>query len=130
MDPAVDRATELLAMKQTALPLGALQGAQALCRRIGVCMGVYITAFAYYAQIVEGLKCEDPAYAFQPGTADGEAVKEAIDRARANLPNRYFLRNPTWDADVWWEVSRVEFDAKRGMPVTPSSEHYWQAKSE
>lgn len=36
-------------------------------RRLGMCIEVCLTAFAAYAQVVEGLSCSDNAYAVSPG---------------------------------------------------------------
>ncbi len=127
-DPAIDRAMELMAVRQYALPLGALQGADALCRRSGGCMEVFITAYAYYAQLIEGLACADDLYRFHPENEHCRAVKAAIERARADLPTQYFLRNPSWDAGVWWEVDREKFEAKRGLPITLTADTFWQSK--
>jgi len=44
------------------LPLLAQEFAKKLCREVGMCGETFITAFAVYAQCVEGLPCDDDLY--------------------------------------------------------------------
>lgn len=66
---AEERAGELMGVKGKDLPPLALAYRNHLCTKYGGCMEVCVTAFAHYAQCVEGLPTgEDPAY-----WANGEA---------------------------------------------------------
>ncbi len=59
---AVDRAVEMMRIKQSELPPLALGFARHLGRQLGMCGEVYITAFAAYAQAIEKLPCDDDLY--------------------------------------------------------------------
>jgi hypothetical protein len=56
------RAQELMAIPIGKLPGLAVLYMGQLTRRYGACGDVIFTAFAHYAQCVEGLVCEDEAY--------------------------------------------------------------------
>ena len=59
---AVERATELAMMPMKNLPELALGYAKYLCGKFGMCGETFITAYAHYAQCVEGLPCDDDLY--------------------------------------------------------------------
>jgi len=61
--PAVKRAVELAGTPMGKVPMPALKFARYLCRKLGMCGEMFVTAYAAYAQIVEGLECDDPLYA-------------------------------------------------------------------
>lgn len=63
---AVDRAMELMSIKTKDLPPLALEWRNELCRTYGGCMEVCISAFAEYAQAVEGLPCDNSLYVLTP----------------------------------------------------------------
>jgi hypothetical protein len=52
------------------LPPPALKFAMALGKEYGMCGEVMLTAYAVYAQIVEDLSCDDPAYQVTPHLKD------------------------------------------------------------
>lgn len=82
--PAVDRGVQMAATVPMAdLPHEVFIYAGYLCTKYGMCGETMITAFCHYAQIVEGLACDDELYL-------------ATDRARAEWA----------DAQANWE--RVE----------------------
>lgn len=62
MTDAVDRAMQLATIPGNELPELARQTRERLSRRVGGCGEVFITAFAWYAQVCECLPCADPAY--------------------------------------------------------------------
>ena len=59
---AVERAKEMLTIPIKDLPFLARHFANDLCSQVGMCTETVITAYACYAQAVEGLPCKDPAY--------------------------------------------------------------------
>lgn len=59
---AVVRAGEMMDTSGNLLHPLAIQYAKHLGAKVGECAEVYLTAFAHYAQAVEGLKCADSAY--------------------------------------------------------------------
>lgn len=63
---AVERAAELLNIPIKDLPPLAVQFRNRLCSEMGLCLEVCLTAFAAYAQCVEGLPCDDEAYKARP----------------------------------------------------------------
>lgn len=65
-DPALTRAWELMNIVGSELPPIALMYRDNLASRSGVCMEVFMTAFACYAQVIEGAKCSDTAYVPSP----------------------------------------------------------------
>jgi len=54
---AVKRAGKMFLMPMNKLPESALDYAQFLSEKYGMCGEVLLTAFAHYAQSVEGLQC-------------------------------------------------------------------------
>ncbi len=63
---AVERAQEMMGIKQCDLPPLAYKYAMVLCNRVGMCMETYLTAFAYYAQAIEKRSCTDDLYTIPP----------------------------------------------------------------
>lgn len=64
---AVDRGVELLHVKGRDLPPLAKEFLGHLVREGGsACLEVFLTAFAVYAQCVEGLPCDDDLYQARP----------------------------------------------------------------
>lgn len=64
---ALQRAQDLFCnVKRSQLPPLARDYHDAFCRRVGLCGEMSLTAFAAYAEIVEGLPADDPEYAAEP----------------------------------------------------------------
>lgn len=84
-DTALDRAMKMLHIPIGKLPPGAHAGAQVLCREMGACMEVHITACAWYAQYIEKLECKDVAYMYHGHAAWERAVDEVIQQ---DLPGK------------------------------------------
>lgn len=76
---AVDRATQMMVVPKNQLPPLALEFARKMCREVGMCGETYITAYAIYAQCVEGLPCDDALYAAR----DADVAWFAEQAARA-----------------------------------------------
>ena len=67
------------------LPYGAKAYCKFLCNKMGMCGEVMITAYAHYAQEIEGMSCDDPAYAIDPnGKAWFDLWKTARPRTNIN----------------------------------------------
>ena len=62
MKTAQERASEMMSMKIKDLPLLAKEYLIDLSSRVGFCGEVCLTAYATYAQLEEGLKCDDDLY--------------------------------------------------------------------
>lgn len=62
MQTAVDRAMEMMAIPMNQLPPLAVKFARRLCNEVGMCGETFVTAYAVYAQIVEGLPNNDSLY--------------------------------------------------------------------
>lgn len=75
---ALDRARELLRTKQGELPPGCIAGARYLGNQMGVCLEVYLTAFAWYAQYAEKLPCHAQEYRFTGDSGWINAVEPHI----------------------------------------------------
>jgi hypothetical protein len=60
--PAVQRAVEMMHVPMGELPQPALLYAAFLCQKFMMCGEVCLSAYATYAQIVEGLACDDSLY--------------------------------------------------------------------
>lgn len=71
---AMDRANELMSVPGRTLPDLAQRYVARMVGMTGICMEVCYTAFAHYAQVVEGLPCEDPQY--KPSESDRAWFKE------------------------------------------------------
>lgn len=63
---AVERASEMMQIPMKELPPLALEFARKLSREVGCCGEVLMTAFAVYAQCIEGLPCDDELYRAKP----------------------------------------------------------------
>jgi hypothetical protein len=63
---AEERAAEMMHIKLKDLPPLAFEFARKLCMETGMCGEVYLTAYACYAQCVEGLECKDDLYRAPP----------------------------------------------------------------
>jgi hypothetical protein len=59
---AVQRASQMMMVPMKDLPPKALAYARFMCRKYGGCGEVFMTAYAGYAQKVEGLPCSDSLY--------------------------------------------------------------------
>lgn len=72
---AVKRGTEMLNQPMNQLPTLATEFAQKLCREVGVCLEVLLTAYVVYAQIVEGLPCDDSLYQARDNDREWFAIR-------------------------------------------------------
>jgi len=63
---AIERGREMMVIPMEKLPPIALEFARKLCSEVGMCGEVFLTAFAVYAQCVEGLPCDDDLYTARP----------------------------------------------------------------
>lgn len=79
---AEERAIQMMSIIQKDLPPLAFAYARKLCMEVGMCGEVYITAFACYAQCVEGLECKDDLYRASP---DAVAWFKERGHARSNV---------------------------------------------
>lgn len=61
------------------LPKEALEFAKFMCSKVGMCGEVLLTAYAYYCQMVLGLKCKDDLYQI-PKNSHNEYTKWFIER--------------------------------------------------
>jgi hypothetical protein len=59
---AEERGMQMMRIPMSQLPEVATDYAQHLCRQVGMCMEVLLTAWTVYAQIVEGLPCTNDLY--------------------------------------------------------------------
>lgn len=71
---AMDRAHELMSVPGRLLPSLLQKYVAYKVSMSGICQEVCLTAFAHYAQCVEGLPCDDPQY--QPSDEDRQWFKE------------------------------------------------------
>lgn len=62
---ALVRAREMMQCPMGRLPQPAVEFAKYTCAKVGVCSEVLLTCWAIYAQIVEGLPCDDELYKAQ-----------------------------------------------------------------
>ncbi len=67
---AEQRGLAMMEIPMKDLPHLAVKFAQHLCRKVGMCSEVLLTAWTVYAQCAEGLECTDSLY-----KARGEDVK-------------------------------------------------------
>jgi hypothetical protein len=81
---AVKRGMEMLYTPQNQLPPLAYEYARSLCQKIGMCGEVFLTAFAAYAQCVEGLECEDKGYEASDDAREWFAQRTVRDSRIAN----------------------------------------------
>lgn len=63
---SLERAMEMMYIKQNELPKATFAYMRHLARRVGLCMEVCITAYAAYAECVEGLEAKDEEYMADP----------------------------------------------------------------
>jgi hypothetical protein len=73
---AMKRAGEMMSIPMKDVPPLALKFAKKLCQKYGGCGEVVLTAYAAYAQSVEGLSCDDDLY--QVGEEDRQWFKEEL----------------------------------------------------
>lgn len=67
---ALERGIELLQTNEGELPILALVFQRNIWKRSGISIEGALTAFTVYAQIVEGLPCEDPNYKWDSDQID------------------------------------------------------------
>lgn len=79
--PAVTRAVEMMAIPIKDLPPLAVEFAKLLCAKVGMCGEVLLTAWAAYAQAVEGLECDDDLY--QISAQDLAWFRERMDKGNS-----------------------------------------------
>lgn len=89
-DPALVRGMEMLKIPMGQLPEPALLYAAYLNSKVGLCLEVLLTAWTTYAQIVEGLPCEDELYKVD------DDIKADWEYAQAN-----FVRLPNADGKAF-----------------------------
>jgi hypothetical protein len=63
---AVERGVQLATIPMKDVPPLAIEFLRHLAKKVGMCGEVCITAFAVYAQCVEGLPCDDDLYRARP----------------------------------------------------------------
>lgn len=98
--PAVARGVEMLRLPMTSLPREAVIYAGYLCLRVGMCTETLLSAYTTYAQIVEGLSCDDDLYTVTPtiraewdvALRDYELVPLAVDQGPPRLHVRRTFR--------------------------------------
>jgi hypothetical protein len=76
---AVDRAMEMMQAKMKDIPPLAFQFAKYLSVEFGFCGETLVTAYAVYAQAVEGLTCADDLYRARPQDLEWFARRMAPD---------------------------------------------------
>lgn len=81
MKAAEQRGMEMMSIKMGQLPPLAVEFAQQLCREVGMCMEVLLTAWTVYAQCVEGLPCTDELYRARP--CDVEWFQDSLSTSRS-----------------------------------------------
>lgn len=59
---AVDRAMEMMTIPTGKLPIEAVELAYYIAKELGGCGEIFITAYAIYAQVVEGYTTDDTPY--------------------------------------------------------------------
>lgn len=62
MKKATERGQEMMLIKMGELPKMALDFLEHLVSKVGMCMETCLTAYTVYAQIIEGLSCDDSLY--------------------------------------------------------------------
>jgi len=93
---ALERGQEMMVKPMASLPVPALKYAAHLCSRLGKCMEVLLTAYTAYAQIIEGLPCDDELYQVKP--EDKQEFQEAQDvwkKVENDPPNGGFKLVPS-----------------------------------
>ena len=71
---ALARAAEMMQMPMKQLPALAFAYMQKMCHTYAACGEVILTAFAHYAQLEEGLPCDD--FLYRPGKKEKQLFKE------------------------------------------------------
>lgn len=95
---AVERAGQLMLTKRAELPELARETANRLCRRVGGCGEVMVTAFAWYAQVCEKLLCTDSLY-----RVDESAPEVVWLRSLAcNMPPQPGDEKPVNESGITW----------------------------
>jgi hypothetical protein len=85
LSPAVERGIALMKIPMRDLPPEAFIFCGYMCKRYMMCMEVMLTAYCYYAQIVEGLSCDDDLYLATTATrAEWEEVQNTWERVAVN----------------------------------------------
>lgn len=59
--PAIARAVQMMSLPTSQVPIPAILYAAWMCNKYGLCGEIFMTAYAVYAQISEGLSVEDDA---------------------------------------------------------------------
>jgi hypothetical protein len=83
----------MLRLPMASLPREAIIYAGYLCLRVGMCIETLLSAYSTYAQIVEGLSCDDDLYTVTPpiraewdvALRDYELVPLAVDQGPPRL---------------------------------------------
>lgn len=76
---AVVRASEWMRTPIKDVPPLAVYYAKYLGNRFGMCDEIWVTAFAHYAQIIEGLPCEDDLYQINDEARDWFAHNQSVE---------------------------------------------------
>ena len=90
---ALERGSELMLIKNRDLPLLAMRYRNALCKQVGGCMEIFLTAFCWYAEKEEGMPPSGDSL-YDLNENDG-MVQAVIALARSS----------TWVPD-WWNESK------------------------
>ena len=75
---AEERGMEMMSIPFKDLPPLAVDFAHHLCKKVGMCGEVLLTAWTVYAQCVEGLECMDDLYRVRE--PDAEWFRERLTR--------------------------------------------------
>lgn len=73
---AEERGMEMMLIPMKDLPPLAKEFAEHLCRQVGMCMEVLLTAWTVYAQCVEELPCGDELYIARPQDREWFATRQ------------------------------------------------------
>lgn len=136
---AVERAQQLLNVKRSELPELARDYSYQLCGEHGWCIEVMLTAFAYYAQCVEGLLCKDPAYYPSPTAKQwfqtrgysntkplfsdhSQWIADVEELRRENRELKLALSNARTNAKLLDKVTTREFATRCGITATQLSQ--------
>lgn len=79
---AEQRGMQMMSVPIKDLPPVAVDFCHKLCRELGGCLEVYLTAWTVYAQCVEGLKCSDDLY--KARDVDVAWFRDAMANAKDN----------------------------------------------
>lgn len=75
--PAIKRGIQMMGLPVHQIPTPAILYAAYLCKKYGMCGEVFLSAYCVYAQIGEGLVCDDPLYGI---TEEIRAEYEEVQR--------------------------------------------------